>query len=96
MSRKATVSEIKKLLKERPNEIRGLLNEPLAQISLPIDDSGPRILARIPHALVAKATILQFTVDGENIDVAVELSDDYDIVHAQSRSLRFNPLMSYK
>ena len=58
MTRRATALEVRTVLRERPLDLRAMLGEPAAQLSMPTDGRGVRILARLPHAPNADHVLL--------------------------------------
>jgi hypothetical protein len=88
MARKATASEILRLLRERPGEMRVLLGEPAAHLSMPTDGNGARILATLPQLPAVATTSLLVTLEAEEIEVLVQLSGDYERLRAHRRERR--------
>ena len=73
MSRLATATEILALLRGRPDDVRGLLGEPSAQLSLPTDGRGARILARVPYTPHQSSTKLVMSINDIEVVVPVQL-----------------------
>jgi hypothetical protein len=66
MARKAIGREILVLLSERSGEMRTLLGEPLAQLSMPTDGKGLRVVAAVPHPRVHAVVVLRLTLAVRN------------------------------
>ncbi len=75
MPRRATAVEVMTLLRERPHDVLDMLNEPEAQLSLPVDGAGVRILAAVPHLPVSSGTVLRLSIAGQEVEVPVEFSE---------------------
>jgi len=83
MSRRATAQEISSLLRDRGSELRALLREPKAQLSMPMDGHGVRILARLPHPPMASMVSLTLILEsGEDVEIPVQLSADFESFRA--------------
>jgi len=78
MPRRATASEILTLLGKRSDEILGMLGEPEAQLSLPTDGAGARVLAALPHTPRIGQVFLRFDIGDEEVEVPVELSTEFE------------------
>jgi hypothetical protein len=76
--RLATPTELRKLLREHGAEVRNLLGEPYAQLSIPTDGRGLRVLADIPRPGASGRITLTYRLDGQDLEVPVELSDDFE------------------
>jgi hypothetical protein len=86
MARRATASEILKLLRDRSGEMRALIGEPMAQLSMPTDGKGLRVLAALPHPTTGAVVILRVTVGDEEVEVPVQISGDFERFRALAAS----------
>ncbi len=84
MMAKATFQQAQTALSERPEEIlRQIPVEPV-QLSLPLDGAGIRIKASVPHGLAASVPAsIEVTLNGETVEIAVEASEDYEMMEAR-------------
>ena len=72
--RQATGDEILLLLRDRQDELRLLLDEPLAILSMPVE-SCARILATLPHPPIDDDAPLFITIDDRTVCVPLQLID---------------------
>jgi hypothetical protein len=80
--RKATTPEILDLLRTHSGELRDILGEPAAQLSLPTDGRGARVLARLPHTPDQHETTVVMVLDDQTLEIPVQLSGDYERMRA--------------
>jgi hypothetical protein len=76
--RTATARELHKLLSENGANLRNLLGEPRAQLSLPTDGKGLRVLAEIPTPGTKGLITLTFRLEGQDLAIPVELADTFE------------------
>lgn len=82
MSRQATALEIMHLLRTRFGDVQAMLGEPKAQLSLPTDGKGARVLARVPHPPARAEVTLVMTIDDQKVEFPVQLTADLERVRA--------------
>jgi len=84
--RRATTAEIVTLLRSRSSEVRKMIGEPAAQLSVPRDAQGPRVLARLPRAPTQRNVMLVVQIDDEQVEVPVQLSGEFQRVRLLASS----------
>jgi hypothetical protein len=79
MARAASLSELFELLRTHSGTIRQMLGEPDAQLSVPTDGKGLRVLAEIPGFVGGPRHIkITYKLRGREIEVPIEISTGYE------------------
>lgn len=79
MARKATPQELRTLLREKTAEIRRSVGDPEAQLSIPTDGKGLRILAVLRKVPNVPSTVITVRLANEDLEVSVELLSDFEL-----------------
>jgi len=77
MARRATAEEIGLILREQYAELWKICGAQ-AQLSMPVDNKGARVLARVPYNPEKAEISLLIKLNDEQIEVPVEFSMDYE------------------
>jgi hypothetical protein len=75
--RKATAEDIGIILREHFVKLWEELGV-RAQLSMPVDGRGVRVLARVPYKPEKTHITLLFNLNNDQIEVPIELSEDYE------------------
>lgn len=76
--RTVTFDELRRILREHSDQLCRMLGEPRAQLSIPMDGRGLRILAGVPRPGASGHVMLSYSLDGKKLKIPVELSDDFE------------------
>ena len=78
MYRLATAAELIELLRQHSGDVRRLLKLPRAQLSIPTDGHGLRVLAEIPNRPKNRHVIIRYNLRGQDIEIPVEVRDTFE------------------
>jgi len=83
MPRKATVEDVQRILVDQSVDLGRRLHLPEAQFGLPVDGAGVRIRVSVPKGQQPDVPAeMEFDLDGETVEVPLEVRDDYEEMHA--------------
>ena len=71
--RQATYSELKDLLTSDPMKLVGIVGNPDAQLSIPLDERGPRVLVETQAGCSKEVPIsVRVRIGGEDVNILME------------------------
>jgi hypothetical protein len=79
----ATYADLQRAMSERTEDILEAVAIRQVQLSIPLDDAGPRICVSVMPADVAKVPgVVHLKLGRRQIDIPIEVRDDYETFEA--------------